>query len=299
GGFKHDTSAGPKGELPTLNIFSEGDLVAKGGSEIPGAINVRLKDEDHYEVATGIKAFESMFKFFTNGKSSIMDAVYNDDPIRLSGKAVSLGNNAPLAGGIVSIFELDPTTGNRMRLQPDATFKVDANGHWGVFNGKKGATYEFMLIGPDSTDRPIHYFRERITQSNLHVYLRSIPTTGMMSMMFSGIPEDSLPALAVFSASKAILNGRDRLVIDGVELTGTEFFKPSRTTIAMFLYDGNHDGNSDLTGVGLFNMQGVFLAGIDMAFQPIEKPIMLEYNGRTLQVRRIPSKSGVTVPVFD
>lgn len=299
GGFKQDTSAGPKGEIPTLNIFSEGDLVAKGGSEIPGAINVRLKDEDHYEVATGVRAFDAMYKFITNGQTSVLDAVYNDDPIQLAGKAVSLGNNAPLAGGMISIYELNPLNGNRLRLQPDATYKVDANGQWGTFMGKRGATYEFLLNGPDSTDRPIHYFREPFMNSNSNIYLRSIPSSGLMAMMFSGIPQDSFPALAVFSSSKAVVSGRDFLSVDGTELTKTDFFKPSRTTIAMFLYDGNNNKQSDLSGVGLFNMQGVFLAGIDMAFAMNNDPLLLKLNGNTLNVRRIPSSQGVTVPVFD
>ncbi len=299
GGFKQDTTAGPKGEIPTLNIFSEGDLVAKGGSEIPGATNIRLKDEDHYEVATGPRAFDAMFRFITHGQSPIFDAVYTDEPVHLAGKAVSLGNNAPLVGGKVSIYQIDVQTGQRMKAGPDAVFDVDANGHWGTFMASRGASYEFMLLGPDSTDRPIHYFREQVTSSNRYVYLRSIPTSGMMSMMFSGIPEDSLPALAVFSSNKAILNGRDKLLVDGKELTNTDFFKPSRTTIAMFLYDGNGNRQSDLTGVGLFNMQGVFLAGIDMAFDVATKPIQLELNKRLLNIRRIPSRDGVTVPVFD
>lgn len=299
GGFKQDTSAGPNGGIPTLNIFSEGDLVAKGGSEIPGAMNVRLKDEDHYEVATGPRAFDAMFRFISHGQSPIFDGVYSDEPIPLSGKAVSLGNNAPLVGGKVLIYQIDVQTGERLKSAPNAVFDVDANGHWGTFMATMGASYEFMLLSADSSDRPIHYFREQVTTSNRNLYLRSIPTSGMMSMMFSGIPEDSLPALAVFSSNKAIINGRDKLVVDGKELTGTDFFKPSRTTIAMFLYDGNGNRQSDLSGVGLFNMQGVFLAGIDMAFDVATKPIQLELNKRLLNIRRIPSRDGVTVPVFD
>ncbi len=299
GGFKQDTTAGFKGEIPTLNIFSEGDLVVKGGSEIPGATNIRLKEDDHYEVATGTLAFDAMYRFVTGGQTASLEALHSDEPVFLAGKALSLGNNAPIAGGKVSVYQLNPLSGERVKSNPDAIYEVDINGHWGTFMAIKGAAYEFMLQGPDSADRPIHYFREQVQGTNRNVYLRSIPTSGMMSMMFSGIPEDSLPALAVFSSNKAILNGRDILLVDGKELTGTDFFKPSRTTIAMFLYDGNGNRQSDLTGVGLFNMQGVFLAGIDVAFEVAPKPIQLELNNRLLNIRRIPSRDGVTVPVFD
>jgi hypothetical protein len=186
-----------------------------------------------------------------------------------------------------------------MRKKPDGQFMVDHLGNWGPMKAILNASYEFVARGADSSAKPIHYFREKVKQSNRNIYLRVIPNSGMLTMMFSGLPSDSCPALAVFSASQAILNGRDSLTIDGTKLTGTDFFKPSRTTIAMFLYDGNKNGKSDLNGVGLFNMQGVFLAGIDMVFRPNETPIILEFNGRTLAVRRIPSKDGVVVPVFD
>jgi len=299
GGFKQDTTAGPGGILRTLNIFSEGDLVAKGGSEIPGATNIRLKSEDHYEVATGLSAFDAMFTFMNPTSIPVVDQFVKNEPIILSGKAVSLGNNEALAGGKVMVFQLDPATAQRNAQQPNAIFMVDGKGHWGPFQAERNASYEFVVQGADSSDRPIHYFREPFLKSNANIYLRAIPSSGMLSMMFSGIPSDSFPALAVFSSSKAVISGRDSLSVDGVSLTPTDFFKPGRTTIAMFLYDGNGNKQSDLSGVGLFNMQGVFLAGIDMAFHPSERPIQLVFNDRRLAVRRIPSKEGVVVPVFD
>jgi triacylglycerol lipase len=299
GGFAQDTTAGHNHQIPTMNIYSTADLVAKGGADVPGAANVKLEKEDHYEVATGMAAFNAMYQFITKADLFISDAVYTDQEVVLAGKAVTLGDNTPLRGGSVQVFQVDATTGKRMRKKPDGQFMVDHLGNWGPMKAILNASYEFVARGADSSAKPIHYFREKVKQSNRNIYLRVIPNSGMLTMMFSGLPSDSCPALAVFSASQAILNGRDSLTIDGTKLTGTDFFKPSRTTIAMFLYDGNKNGKSDLNGVGLFNMQGVFLAGIDMVFRPNETPIILEFNGRTLAVRRIPSKDGVVVPVFD
>jgi hypothetical protein len=282
-----------------MNIYSTADLVAKGGADIPGATNVKLVNEDHYEVATGVAPFNAMYRFITGADLFITDALFTDDPVVLAGKAVTLGDNAPIRGGSVLVYQVDPTTGKRLRNQPDAQFIIDQQGKWGPMSAIRNASYEFVARGADTSAKPIHYFRERVTHNNRNIYLRVIPTSGMLSMMFSGLPNDSSPALAVFSAYHAILNGRDSLLVDGMQLTGTDFFKPARTTIAMFLYDGNKNGQSDLNGVGLFNMQGVFLAGIDMHFNPNKKSLQLMLNGRALNVPVIPSREGITVPVFD
>lgn len=299
GGFAQDTTAGHRSQIPTMNIYSTADLVAKGGADVPGAINVKLNDEDHYEVATGTEPFNAMYQFITGADLFITDYIFADEKLVMAGKAVTLGDNAPLRGGMVQVYQVDPATGKRLRKKPDAQFTIDYHGNWGPMNAIRNASYEFVARGTDTTARPIHYFREQVTRSNRNIYLRVIPTSGMLSMMFSGLPSDSCPALAVFSASRAVLNGRDVLTVDGIQLTGTDFFTASRTTIAMFLYDGNKNGKSDLNGVGLFNMQGVFLAGIDMFFDPNKKSLELQLNGRALNIPVIPSSKGITVPVFD
>lgn len=299
GGYAHDAAAGHLHEIPTLNIYSTADLVVKGGGDISGATNVRLVNEDHYEVATGVSPFNSMYQFITGEHIFISDALFVDNKLLLGGKAVTLGDNTPLRGGNVQVFQVDPASGKRLRKKPDAQFTVDHLGHWGPMVATRNACYEFVARGTGDYSKSIHYFREKITATNLNIYLRVIPTSGMLSMMFSGLPSDTCPALAVFSASKAIINDRDSIFVGGVQLTGRDFFKPYRTTIAAFLYDGNKNGNSDLNGIGVFNLQGIFLAGIDMYFSPGKKPIQLNFNGRVLNVPVIPSSQGITVPVFD
>ena len=299
GGFKQEKPAGHNNDLPTLNIYSEGDLVARNAGDIPGATNLRLISEDHYEVATGMNAFKAMHRFILGSEPSALILNAASEKVVVSGKAVELGSNDPIANGSVQIYKVNSGDGQRISEAPDFDFTVNNMGHWGPAALEATSHYEFVVKGPDTSDTPIHYFREQISSVNRNVYLRSIPNSGLLSMMFSGLPSDSFPALAVFSSTKAILNGRDTLIVDGTQLTNTDFFKPSRTTIAMFLYDGNTRGKSDLTGVGLFNMQGVFLAGIDMFVEATKSPLKLQLNDRTLNVRRIPSKMGIVVPVFD
>lgn len=301
GGFKHDDPAGPHGNIPTLNIFSDGDMVARGNEEILGATNLRLTSEDHYEVATGWVTFEALYKFMNNNELPATSETIEpaNAPIIFSGKAVSLGNNEPAVGGKVSIYKLDKKTANRISKTPKAEFTVDYHGRWGPFKAERNAVYEFVVKGPQATDRSIHYFREVSNLSNPNIYLRSMPSTGFLAMMFSSIPEDPYPALAVFSSSKAVITGRDSLFVDGTDLTKTEFFRMSRTTIAVFLYDGNGNRTTDLSGIAKFNMQGTFLAGIDMALAKGNTPMPLEFNGRKLLIRRVPSSEGVVVPVFD
>jgi hypothetical protein len=291
--------AGPSGEIPTLNIYSTGDQVATG-ADIPDAVNLQLTDEDHYEVATSKNSFVAIYQFFENKAPQFPDIKPADGTeVILSGKALVLGENSPVTGGLVQIWEVDPATGNRLTTAPAATFTVTASGAWGPFTAKKNATYEYRVKGIQAADRAINYFREKAVRSNKFVYLRTIPTSFPLSFFFTGFPSNANPALGVFASSQAIIKNRDVLTVDGTLLTQTSYFEPSRTTIAAFLFDGNNNQQTDLTDAGLFNLQGVFLAGIDMYFPQNTSPLNLNLNGRNLNVRRIESSEGVTVPVFD
>lgn len=294
-------AAGPDGEVPTLNLYSDGDRVVTGG-DIVGATNQRFAELDHYQIATAPEVFSAMFSFFNEGRLPETTAIKEEDNMELSGRVVTLGENAPQVGAVIEIYEVNPTDGRRRSAQPDATLTADAEGNWGPWKSKKGAQYEFFVRTATTGDRPIHYYRERFVRSNTMVYLRTFPgPNSLAGLLLAGIPKnDNQSVLAVFSANRAVIHQRDALSADGYDLATASLTPASKTVIAMFLYDGG-DSQTGGTVHGNFAFLQSFLTGVDY-FIPTVAPasVHLQYNGRSLHVPNWKSDSeGVSVAVFD
>lgn len=288
------------GSVPTLNIWSEGDEVVSGG-DISGATNVKLTDADHYQVATSVESFEAMVTFF-RGISPQTSEILGEHRFKVGGKAVTLGENAPLSGATVRVYEVNPETGWRITEQPQATFITDSKGFWGDFMPKPNTPYEFFIQSTVAGDRPVHYYREGFTHTNTHVYLRTLPPPGSLAgILLGGLPKnDNQSVVAVFASSQAVINGRDELFINSTELSSANFAPASKTAIAFFVYDANNNQTTDNTAITLFGLTP-FLAGVDV-FLPASEPstISLTLNNRNLNIRNWPSESeGIIVPVFD
>ena len=301
GSFPSEQPAGPTGEVPTLNLWSLADAVVES-ADIPGAVNVSLANADHYEVATNAGGFEAIYKFLNdNAPPQTTDIVAQTD-IDLSGKALTFGENIPLEGGTINIYETDAATGFRKNTEPDATFTVDAKGFWGPFRATANATYEFEVIPASSDERTIHYYREGFTRSNPLVYLRSVPPPGSLAgTLLATLPQDDNQTLiAVFSSSQAVINGRDELHLNEYELSSETLTPEDETAIAFFVYDDGNDEISSGNSIFLFDAFP-FLVGLDV-FIPTspQASVAIAFNGRTLNVPNLRSQTdGPVVVVFD
>jgi hypothetical protein len=298
-------AAGPNGEIPTVNIYSNADLIVTGG-DAPGCTNINLVTADHYQVATSAETFRQLFRLFNDGEEPLTTEILPEAPhvlprgfLSVSGRAVTLGENTPVNGGLVEVYEVDPATGGRLRGTPDATFTTSANGSWGPFRANARSTYEFRL-SPGGGARPVIYYRERFKRSNELVYLRSFPTTGLGALLLSSLPsDDNQSVVAVFASSQAVIDGRDELFVDNLELSTPDFADADKSAIAFFCYD-NGNGTTEATPVGLFG-NFPFLSGVDV-FIPTAPAasVHLRMNGRSLMVpNRRSASEGVIVAVFD
>ncbi len=298
-------AAGPNGEIPTVNVYSTADLIVTGG-DAPGCTNVNLVTADHYQVATSAETFRQMFRLFNDGTEPLTTEVLPEAPnvlpsgfVSVSGRAVTLGENTPVSGGTVEIYEVNPATGQRLRASADAVLTTAADGQWGPFRAKSLSTYEFRL-SPGGSARPVIYFRERFKRSNELVYLRSFPTTGLGALLLSSLPsDDDQSVVAIFASSQAVIDGRDELFIDNLELSTADFADADKSAIAFFCYDDGN-GTTDATPVGLFG-NFPFLSGVDV-FVPTAPAasVHLRMNGRSLHVpNRRSASDGVIVAVFD
>lgn len=291
--------AGPNGEVPTLNIWSPYDAIV-AGADIPGAQNVQLAGKDHYEVATSPETFEAMFQFF-RGTAAASSVIISDNVRAVGGKVLTLGENEPLVGATVHVFEVDGATGLRIANEPLITYTTNEYGQWGCFNAEEGAFYEFEVTPVEPSGRKLHYYREPFLTSDNIVYLRAMPpASSLAGILLASLPADDEQAVVIaFASSQAVITGRDELFANNVELSTPEFASADNTSIAFFLYD-NGNGQTDANAVGLFGSLS-FLSGVDVFFPTASsEAITLRFNQRTLNVRNWPSESeGLTIGVFD
>lgn len=300
GSFVQEAPAGPEAEVPTLNLWSEDDLIIAEKGDIPGATNVRLDGADHYAVATSPESFTAIFRHFNDGEEPTTTAIREDSRIRLRGRALTLGDNEPLPGARVEIFEVDPQTAAR-RGKAKVVFTADAEGRWGPFEAKKGARYEFVVQGEED-EAPVHYYRETFVRSQHLVYLRTLPPLSSLAGAFlSGVRfDDEHAVVVVFSAARGLLAGVDSLKADGREVLTEATASREDNTIALFLFDADGDGKTSGQPVEAMAF-APFLSGMDVMISTTpSRAIPLELNGRRLAVRNWRSASeGPSIAVFD
>lgn len=300
-GRSPDQPAGPDGDIPTLNIFSDGDLIVRGDS-IEGAQNIHFSNHDHYQVATSVETFEAMYYFFTNKKPQTNQIIPSESTtVVINGKTITLGENSPVAGAKILIFEVDPTTGFRLRSEADLSLTADDGGYWGPFEAKVNQPYEFVLHSGDDA-RVIHYYRSGFSTDNNWVYLRSLPPLGSPAgLLLAGLPkDDEQSVVGVFISDQAVIHGRDELNCNGFNLATEAFATASGSNIAWFLYDANRNQQSDGTSIGNFSFIP-FLAGVDLFFDTqTPQSITVTFNDKTIACRNWNSDTdGIIVIVFD
>ncbi|MCS6917552.1 MAG: alpha/beta fold hydrolase [Chitinophagales bacterium] len=303
GSSSQSSPAGPNDEVPTLCISSPDDKTT-GASTITGATNVSIAGKDHYQIATCAETFREMYKFFNEGKEpATTDVVTLSGLVRIGGRALTLGDNAPHDQATVNIYRVDPATGDRVQAAPVATLQTNSAGYWGPLSLDAGITYEFEIISGKPGDRVIYYYREGFRHHNPLVYLRTVPPAGSLAgLLLSALPKnDNQTVLAVFTSSQATVAGRDVLTVDNTTLSTNDIMPASATVIATFLYDDNNNQKTDLTKPLAFLFMTQFLTARDMYFQTVTPAsIQLSLNGRKLAVRNRKSASeGIVVAVFD
>lgn len=298
GSMLMDGPAGPNGEVPTLNVWSEGDMAIDPKGDIEGATNLRQVDSDHYGVATNAETFEALFKHFNDGEEPERLEPEPVDTPRVWGRAVAFGENTPLQGEL-SLHAISKETGARAG-EPLLSEAIEEGGHFGPVRLEADARYEFSVSGEGQ--RTVHYYAEPFWTDTPLFYLRGFPSAeSLVGLLLDSLPfDDARAMLVVFSSSRALSYPSDSLKVDGVEVLNAENASPEKSTIALFLYDSDEDGESSYASIPLFQ-SFPFLAGVDIGLTlESDTRFSVALNGREIVVPGWPSESeGATVVVFE
>lgn len=292
GSGKQAAPAGPEGnKVPTLNIWSPDDKVVPGG-DIPGAENTRLDGADHYEVATSLESYRAMYAFL-NDSAAPEQALEFRPIVSVKGRVLSLGENIPEEGAVISAFEVDEE--GKASEVPAWVFQTDSKGY---FQAEISSKNHLFKVVPKQ-GRTVFYFVEGMIAPTDLLYFRTLPKPGTMaSLLFAALPKEGEQTAAIlFGANRAFMHGRDVLELDDSLLSTKELTKAEETSIALVLYDDG-DSQTSLASIGPF-ANFPFLVGVDWFRNASDGPLRIRLNDRNIRVPAVSASDGVLVIVLD
>lgn len=282
-----------------LNIFSKSDLIAGSRAGIvEGANNIDLDNKDHYEVATSLETFNYIFSFLNQGKKTpgIRTTVLGKSTV--AGKAVYLGDNSPMKRSRVNFFEIFPETGWRKKETPDISLLTDSSGHWGPLSVSSRKNYEIELLPAGEKERKISYYFPGFKNDDQFIYLRGFPTGNMVASLLGNMPSrEDQSVITIYSAEKAIIDGRDSISINGIPVSSALLTPAARTIISSFIFDDG-DGKSSGEPLKSYKMTP-FIGGVDISLPVSTQGVnTVYYNGSILHLPSIPSSQRIMIAVI-
>src|SRR5271156_1617533 len=133
---KLDKYAQPTGEF--VGMPGKPTNVSYDAPELKGARNIVLDGIDHRETAYHPRAFREMYSAITGREPASVAIKPEAQPVlngMISGTEAGAPTNLPLVGARVSVYEVDPATGER-KGSAVREITTGADGLWGPFIAK-------------------------------------------------------------------------------------------------------------------------------------------------------------------
>jgi hypothetical protein len=245
--------------VPTLAVWA-----GRGtpGRNMEGAQNVTIPNQTHVQACTSAESFVEYYKFLT-GRRPTRDIRRQNGLIQVAGKALNFPENSGAAGATVQIWPLNDE-GQRTSAAPLASIPITDNstggGSWGPVTVQAGKRHEFTLVTPALP--VLHIYYEPFVRSDLT--LRLLQSVGIEE--YVGNRPGS--ASGVFIRYKELWGDQgaesDRLLIDGVNVCTSVLCPISKQVNAFFAFDGNRDGQTDLSSPDPVLSELPFITGADV-----------------------------------
>jgi pimeloyl-ACP methyl ester carboxylesterase len=252
--------------VPTLAVWAGR---GEPGRSMDGAQNITIPNQTHVQTCTSSQSFVAYYTFLT-GKSPAHDIVPQSGAIQIAGKAVNFPQNTGLAGATVNVWPVNDL-GQRAAAIPTASLPItDASqggGAWGPITVQAGQRYEFEVL---RTPLPtIHYYYEPFVRSDYTLRLEESDAV----QAAAGFRPGTLSAVNI--RYKELWGDQpgesDELLINGLNVCPPNICPISKQVNAMFTYDINRDGKTDLSQPDPVFGALPFLQGADV-FIPGETP---------------------------
>jgi pimeloyl-ACP methyl ester carboxylesterase len=224
--------------VPTLALWA-----GRGtpGRSMDGATNVTIPDQTHVQTCTSAQSFVEYFKFLT-GAPPAHDIVPQKGAIELAGRALNFPQNNGLSGAKVELWEVDGD-GKRVGDKPVESSTTADSGNFGPYKAVAGKRYEFALVRSGFPTHHLYY--EPFLRSDYAIRLLESDAITAYTGNRAGASS------AVIIRYKELWGDQpgetDVLKIDGTSVCTPEVCPISHQVNALFAFDQNRNGQSDLT----------------------------------------------------
>lgn len=253
------------GGVPTLAVWGRGN----SSREIAGAQNLHLDDQTHVEVVTSRETFAALYEFFTGDRPETTKIVPQRDA-EISGRAVLFPQNVGVDGGRLDIYEVDADSGVRLTAKPTKSFPLRGDGAWGPFTARGGTRYEFAIVRSGAAVHHLYY--EPFLRTDHWVRLLTSPTEGGIGSLLNVGDDHASITIVRYKEwwGDQGVEG-DTLSIDGQSILTPTNAPIDKRAIALFVFDEEGDGATDLAAPMPAFAPLPFITGMDV-FVPASDP---------------------------
>ncbi|MEH1028267.1 alpha/beta hydrolase [Micromonospora profundi] len=254
------TAASPPGGVPTLAIWGEGDPART----VVGAANVHFPDQSHTQTVSSTESFGEIFRFLRGREphtTRIVPQILGT--ARVSGRAVLFPSNIGVTGATVEVYPVSHLTGGRLSSRPTHRVPLTGDGSFGPFPVLATARYEFAIV---RSGAPTHHF-----------YFQPFLRSDSFVRLATSVPGEGLGALVDTSDRHTALtiqrqkewwgdqgDAGDKLWINGRDVLNPANTPRLKRTIALFAFDDDSDGVTDLTAPLPEFFSQTFITGMDV-----------------------------------
>lgn len=135
-----------------------------------------MEGQTHVEVATSPESFVAMFNFLVGYDPKVVNIVTQRAAIQIAGLVVDYPSNAPVTGGILDIWEVDSSTGQRTGSAPVGSFMLSDEGAFGPVAVEPTKHYEHFLYFEDGSSGH-HFYSQPYLRSTGFIRLQTGETT--------------------------------------------------------------------------------------------------------------------------
>jgi hypothetical protein len=249
--------------VPTLAVWA-----GKGapGRHMDGAANVVIPDSTHVQTATSAASFVEYYKFLT-GSPPAHDIVPQTGQIQIAGKALNFPQNTGLTDATIQVWQVNES-GRRTTTAPAyALSGLDATGQWGPLAVNAGTRYEFAIV---RTGHPtLHVYYEPFVRSDYAIRLLD---SDALTTYAGARPGSESAVMIRYKELWGDQGGEsDQLLVNGLNLCTPNLCPISHQVNALFAFDENRDGKTDLSQPDPVLNQLPFITGADV-FIPGSSP---------------------------